>query len=123
MWPGYPLFKDSAKDFANIVWPAIRDFPLVGGGEPVPGEAQTGSELAQALDVPAGIDAWQIQNGYGMRGWASRVQWGAAHNSFTVRVRSRSGVETECHKRLRALEPPQEGYLWPRLTVQVYLDP
>ncbi len=122
MWSGYQLLKDSARDFANIVWPAICNFPLVGGGQLVPVEAQTGSELAQALDVLAGIDAWQIHDGRGMRGLASRVQWGKAHNSFTVRVRSCTGVQTEYHKRLLAMENPQEGYLWPHLTVQAYLD-
>lgn len=27
------LLSDSAKDFANIVWPKIQTLPLIGGGQ------------------------------------------------------------------------------------------
>lgn len=117
------LLRDSAKDFVEIAWPRIKTLPLIGGGELQPVEASSDAEFAKTLDMLAGIDAWQVLTSPGaMRGLASRVQWGHPYNSFTVRVALPSGADTEYHKRIRALENRELGYLYPHLTVQAYLD-
>jgi hypothetical protein len=117
------LLSQSASDFVNIVWPVVKELPLIGGGQLQPVEASSDAEFAKTLDMLAGIDAWQVLTSpAAMRGLASRVQWGQAHNSFTVRIALPSGAETEYHKRIRALDQPDQGFLYPHLTVQAYLD-
>ena len=117
------LLSQSASDFVNIVWPAVKDLPLIGGGQLQPVEASSDAEFAKTLDMLAGIDAWQVLSSpAAMRGLASRIQWGQARNSFTVRIALPSGAETEYHKRIRALDQPELGFLYPHLTVQAYLD-
>jgi hypothetical protein len=77
------------------------------------------------LDQLAGIDAWQIIPGHAMRGIASRVQeapWGS-FDTFTIRWCRFNGIETERHKRLRALHEKNEGWLLPHLTCQTYVTP
>ncbi len=115
---------DSASDFLNIVWPEISMVPLIGGGTLRSVEAVTDQGFAKELDLLAGIDAWQIltQPASSMRGIASRVQWGTAHDSFSVRISSRYGQETEFQKRLHAVRNTEEGYIYPHLTVQAYLE-
>jgi hypothetical protein len=115
---------DSASDFLNIVWPEISIVPLIGGGALRSVEAVTDRGFAKELDFLAGIDAWQIltQPASSMRGIASRVQWGAAHDSFSIRTSSRYGQETEFQKRLHAVRNTEEGYIYPHFTVQAYLE-
>lgn len=68
----------------------------------------------------AGIDCWQIVGG-GMRGIASRVQFGDKdYRSFTVRYKRKSGTITEYEKRKSAIYGDR-GLLYPYLTVQAYL--
>lgn len=113
--------SESASDFQEIVWPVIS--PHIGGGTLVPVEAVSPDNFASELDVLAGIDAWQIvENSLGMRGIASRVQWGSNYKSFSVRYSTPSGAETEYQKRLRAIHQPNEGYIYPHVTVQAFLD-
>jgi hypothetical protein len=81
------LLGQSASDFVNIVWPVVKGLPLIGGGQLQPVEASSDAEFAKTLDMLAGIDAWQVLSSpMAMRGLASRVQWGQAHNTFTVRI-------------------------------------
>lgn len=81
------LLGQSASDFVNIVWPVVKGLPLIGGGQLQPVEASSDAEFAKTLDMLAGIDAWQVLSSpMAMRGLASRVQWGQAHNTFTVRA-------------------------------------
>lgn len=124
-YPKY-IFSDlsnSASDFVNIVWPFISSVEGIGGGHIIPVEAVSCDGFANELDVLAGVDAWQIvQNNKAVRGIASRVQWGTDYQSFSIRYSTPSGVETEFQKRLRALNNPDEGYLFPHLTVQAFLD-
>ena len=114
--------RQSAMDFLTIVWPRI--FDRMGGGRLYPVEMdQHDREIAAALDVMAGIDAWQLCDDAGqMRGLASRVQWCDVkpYDTFTVRWRRGSGVATEVDKRLAALHDPG-GWLSPALTIQAYL--
>lgn len=105
------------------MWAIISNSPVVGGGSIRPVEAVSDSNFKDELDLLAGIDAWQVQcNPSAIRGIASRVQWGEAHDSFTVRTRLPSGKETEFQKRHRAILSIDNGHLFPHLTIQAYLD-
>jgi hypothetical protein len=110
----------SAKAFKEIVWPKI--IGMCGGGELIPVEGSTDTELAKKLDQMAGIDAWQVQAAKGIRGIASRVQFGAAYGSFTIRAARASGASTELEKRRYALNNPDVGYIFPALTIQAYVE-
>jgi hypothetical protein len=115
--------SNSASDFLKIVWPAILSEEKIGGGEIIPVEAVSPNDFASELDVLAGIDAWQVvKDNKAVRGIASRVQWGINYRSFSIRYTTPSGVETEFQKRRFALNNPEEGYLFPHLTVQAFLD-
>lgn len=112
---------DSARDFVEKVWPVIAD--RCGGGELVPVEAVTASPFAKLLDDYSGIDHWQIihENGQ-IRGIASRVQWGNDWQTFTIRIARPSGYLTEYQKRMATLTHKDEGWVFPPLTSQAYLD-
>lgn len=115
--------SNSASDFVNIVWPDIASAEGIGGGQIIPVEAVSPDDFASELDILAGVDAWQVvENNKGLRGIASRVQWGGDYRSFTIRYSTPSGAETEFQKRLRAINNPDEGYLFPHLTVQAFLN-
>lgn len=115
--------SDSAADFLHVVWPRIAPLAIVGGGSLQPVEAVAKKPFKEQLDLLAGIDAWHIQTQpSAIRGLASRVQWGAARRTFTIRTRSQGGGETELEKRARAIANQENGHLFPHLTVQAYLD-
>ena len=111
----------SAEAFAFSVWPVIG--PMLGGGQLVSVESVAAIDFAKQLDVLAGIDAWQIQSNARLRGLASRVQWvtGNPYNTFTIRKSRTSGATTEYEKRLKAINNPRAGWLFPALTVQAYI--
>lgn len=112
--------SDSAADFTRVVWPVIKEH--CGGGTFVPVESASTSGFDSNLDIQAGIDAWQVHQELGIRGIASRVQWGdKAWNTFTVRKSRASGVKTEYEKRLAAITG-SGGWLYPHLTVQAYVS-
>ena len=114
---------ESAADFQNVVWPKIASLQLVGGGQLRPVEATAETYFKEQLDLLAGIDAWQIQaSPSAIRGLASRVQWGPARKTFTIRTHSIGGGETELAKRARAIANIGNGHLFPHFTVQAYLD-
>ncbi len=109
----------SARDFLEVVAPAIRCH--IGEGRILSNEEIGNLDLRQAMDVLAGLDAWQLQDKQGrMRSIASRVQYKENYRSFTVRTRRASGSTTELSKRLEAFRQPG-GWLFPALTVQAYL--
>lgn len=111
----------SAKAFKEIVWPEIAHWCR--GGELIPVEGVTDSRMASLLDQLAGIDAWQVVDGEGVRGIASRVQFGASYRSFTIRRnRVHSTRETEWQKRRRSHKNQDAGWLYPTLTVQAYIS-
>ena len=73
------------------------------------------------LDCLAGIDAWHVIDGAGMRGVASRVQWCLkSWRTFTIRYALASGHDTEWQKRSAALE--DGTLLYPEWTVQAYVS-
>lgn len=111
--------SDSAYDFNRLVWPVIK--MGMGGGELVAVETVANNDFAKQLDLLSGIDAWHVQEGCGLRGIASRVQWGdKCWETFTIRMARDSGAATEYQKRLNAIEST-DGWLYPVLTVQAYV--
>ena len=111
----------SAFDFTRVVWPALA--PKLGGGEIVPIEAVSHAGFNKELDTLAGIDAWLIRRGKAsICGVASRVQWGRAWNTFTIRISRPSGASTEYEKRLRAIDNRDHGFLYPHYTIQGYIE-
>jgi hypothetical protein len=107
----------SSTAFLDVVWPQIG--PVFGGGQIIPVETVTDSEMAKLLDTRAGIDMWLVL-GDSMYGLASRVQWSdTSWDTFTVRRSLPSGASTEFDKRRHAIT---SGALYPRLTVQAYVS-
>lgn len=108
----------SQETFRDSVWPHIT--ARLGGGELIPVETVTDSDMALALDTLAGVDMWWVISGQ-VYPIASRVQYGStAWRTFTVRASRPSGAATELHKRRHAIET---GALYPSLTVQAYVNP
>lgn len=108
----------SSTLFVEQVWPIIK--PFLDNGELMSMEGRPDIELAKQLDMKAGIDGWQIHKD-GIRGIASRIQeskrlW----DTFTIRLSRDSGAITEFEKRLKAIESPDRGWIYPALTVQAY---
>jgi len=112
--------RASSSDFINVVWPAIQD--QLGGGFLEPVESVTETAFTKTLDILSGIDAWQVINDVGVRGIASRVQWGNDWRTFTVRKELWSGAETEWHKIQRAQSLMDRGFIRAHLIVQAYLN-
>lgn len=107
----------SSRDFLNIVWPQLgKRF-----GEIIPVESVTANTFAKELDARSGIDNWLIGRDGHMRGLASRVQWhDRGYGTFTIRVRTRYGNETEYHKRKR--EIATDGAITPFYVCQAYVS-
>lgn len=112
--------SDSTYDFVRVVWPAIRS--KLGGGDVMPVETIDDQEMARALDILGGVDAWHIMgSGMGIRGIASRVQWGQTWETFTLRERRPNGAKTELAKRLES-RSRTDGRLYPYITVHAYVE-
>lgn len=91
----------SSGDFLRLVWPVIGS----GFGEAIPLESVSDIDFARELDRRAGIDVWLVSVDGHMRGLASRVQWtDDPYDTFTIRVRSKTGRPTEFHKRKAEIE-------------------
>jgi hypothetical protein len=71
------------------------------------------------LDRKAGIDYLWI-DAVGIRGVATRCQWGTNYKTFTIRKERTTGETTEMVKRLDSFA--KGGYLYPHWTIQSYLD-
>lgn len=118
---------NSARVLREVVWPVISE--RIGGGRLISVETVTSAGFAREIDTLAGVDAWQVIDGRGMRGLASRVQAGPAAlnedgepwNTFSVRYRLPSGRPTEYHKRRAEIEGARLGWLRPHLTCQAYV--
>jgi hypothetical protein len=108
----------SARIFQSMVWPLCRKH--FGGGELLQMEGRPDIELARLLDMRAGIDGWHIHSG-GMRGIASRVQYGHDWRTFTVRMSRDSGAKTEYQKRFEAIHTAR-GWIYPAITVHAYAE-
>lgn len=110
--------SESAENFKQVVWPRIKDD--IGGGYIEPVESVMNEGMTKELDILAGIDAWQVINKKGIRGIASRVQYGRAWDTFTIRYSRPSGAKTEYQKRVDQLT--DGSFLLPEYTIQAYLD-
>lgn len=114
---------DSAYDFLKIVYPRLKQLNFIRGNL-IPIEAATDikfKNLAQKFDQLAGIDVWQIVENEGIKGIASRIQWGEkAWNTFTIRKSRSSGAKTEYEKRLYAIETNE--WIYPYYTIQAYIS-
>ena len=110
---------EANRDFMNLVLPVIT--PACGGGTFLPVEVMRDNEIAQDLDLMAGVDVWQRIDGEGVRGIAARVQQGSVNwGTFTIRQTRTSGAQTEYEKRKMAIESGR--YIYPYLTCQAYVN-
>lgn len=109
-------------DSANNSWNSIKKEldDLFGRSSDIRDIESMDSELCQMFDKTCGIDAIQFIDGQA-RGVAIRVQWGVSYETFTIRFKRRSGVKTEWGKRMEAITQ-DKGYLYPYLTIQIYLN-
>lgn len=114
--------SNSCFDFQRLVWPVLCSKI---GGELMVVEGMAHDDMRTRLDVLAGIDAWHIKDGSGMRGIGSRIQWirpgTRPYNTFTIRKSRESGASTEFEKRRRAIAS-KDGWLFPHLTVHAYVQ-
>ena len=113
---------DSSTRFQRVVWPRFESQ----FGAVIPVESVSENVFAEELDRRAGVDVWLLSRGRGghMRGLASRVQEQyKCHETFTVRVRSRSGRPTELHKRRAEIAANDcgAGVISPHYFVQGYV--
>lgn len=106
--------KDSARAIHSIKDTVL---PCLISGSIVSIENAT-NEILIWMDMYSGIDMVR-KNGNGLQGIASRVQFGHAYNTFTIRAQRRTGAKTELEKRLKAIA---EGYFYPVFTMQAYFD-
>jgi len=111
----------SSQAFRCVVWPIIQHEQWLGPGDFELVEDQS-DYLRRSFDILAGIDLWHIDTARGMRGIASRIQWGCNFQTFTIRYSTASGARTEFQKRLEAIENPDEGWAFPIFTVQAYIS-
>lgn len=110
--------SDSCFDFLRLVYPKLQTENFI-SGKLVPVESVTAEGTTKDLDMLAGIDIWQIRQDKGMRGIASRLQWGPkAWNTFTIRKKRSSGAKTEYEKRIEAITT--KVWLYPFFTCQAY---
>jgi len=79
---------------------------------------ESDNKILLMFDQFSGIDYLRKDN-IGLQGIATRVQFGKAWNSFTIRTRRCTGVKTEYEKRLEQIE---KGYIYPYYTLQCYFD-
>ncbi|GAG54689.1 unnamed protein product, partial [marine sediment metagenome] len=106
-----------SRDFKNIVWPVFSEW--LGGGKIIPIETIMDSKFCELLDMTAGIDAWQIINFKGIRGIASRIQWGKTNwRSWTIRYEKKSGYDTEFQR----LTNNDKTLLKATYHIQAYID-
>ena len=112
--------KTSGELFRRLVWPVVRRW--CGDGRIIHVEALKDNDIARSLDVHAGIDVWQIVDGSGARGIASRVQAGKFYSfrTFTIRKDRQSGALTEWQKRVEAVRSGRWTY--PILMCHAYAD-
>jgi len=76
------------------------------------------NEVLIMMDQHSGID-YIRENEIGLQGIASRVQWGKAWDTFSIRTKRRTGAETEFEKRKKQIK---HNYFYPFFTLQAYFD-
>jgi len=122
----------SAKVFAEVVLPVIRDKLT---GTLVMTESKLNKkenppphvQLFEYLDLRGGIDGWLVEEDR-VVGVASRVQQVKADflpwRGFTIRTtREATGASTELEKRQYAIQHIEEGWVWPGIAIQAFVEP
>ena len=81
------------------------------------------NEILMLIDQHSGID-YIVDDGEGLVGVATRVQWGGNYRTFTIRESRHTGSKTEYEKRKHALRliHKDSSYIYPALTMQAYFD-
>lgn len=105
---------NSVRAIRSIEYTAI---PKLISGNIIEVEAEK-DDLRKMLDREAGIDYFR-EDGHGLQGIASRVQFAYTLDTFTIRTERESGNTTELEKRLYAIE---HDYLYPEFTLQAYFN-
>jgi len=108
---------DLKKSILAIEKIRLDVLPKLINGEIISIEESDNSVLL-LFDKYSGIDYLRKDN-LGLQGIASRVQFGKAWNSFTIRTKRHTGAKTEYEKRLEQIE---KGYIYPYYTLQAYFD-
>jgi hypothetical protein len=106
--------SDSVKAMEKI---KLTVLPELISGEIISIEESNNSVLL-LFDQYSGID-YLRKNDIGLQGIASRIQFGKAWNTFTIRTERISGAKTEYVKRKEQIK---EGYIYPYYTLQAYFD-
>lgn len=115
MADNFTITFQKSLDYQKIIKPLLEK---VLKGELITVEGETLNETAKLLDTLAGIDLWFANKEKGMRGIASRIQYGKNWRTFTIRLERDSGAKTEYEKRKYAID---NDYLYPVITYQAYL--
>jgi len=114
------LLRLSTWAFLNLLAPELTK---IIGGKFIPVEGTTVSHLVTTLDQLAGIDAWHVKWGQGVRGMASRIQFiaagGSAWPTFTIRAWRASGAATELQKRREAIA---DDHIYPYWMTEAYVE-
>jgi hypothetical protein len=109
----------SIHDMEHTVFPILRrECTAFQQGRLMSIEAMNNS-LSTLLDMHTGIDVLHMRSGHGIRGIATRVQYGEDYRSFTVRTHRPSEAQTEYGKRLASIKGE---YIYPYWTLQAYLS-
>tara|TARA_R110000868_G_scaffold239826_1_gene494309 strand:- start:394 stop:906 length:513 start_codon:yes stop_codon:yes gene_type:complete len=106
--------KDSIKAMEKI---KLTVLPKLIDGEIISIEESDNGVLL-LFDKYSGID-YLRKNDIGLQGIASRIQFGNAWNTFTIRTERISGAKTEYIKRKEQIKL---GYIYPFYTLQAYFD-
>lgn len=104
----------SNNTFTDVVEPVLLELM---GGEFIVVEGVTDPVYVK-MDLLSGIDILHVSD-KGIRGIASRVQYGKAWDTFTVRTSRESGKETEYAKRQWSID---NEYIYPYYTLQAYVS-
>lgn len=102
-----------------VVLPAIQH--VIGKGRVRLVESITDNEVANDLDMHAGIDLYTLHESGGLVGVASRVQYNRAYPTMTVRETTAGGGMTEYEKRRRAIRSQGE-IIYPYWTCHAYVN-
>lgn len=116
--------KASTKAFTSHVWPKVTS--CLGGGRVVSIEGSGDTDyFAQLLDTYSGIDILHVDDSRSLlRGLATRnQQTKRLFHTLTVRFSRPNGCEVEFHKRLRTINEPNAGWMFPALAIHSYFTP
>ncbi|AGM12001.1 hypothetical protein DNAM5_144 [Haloarcula californiae tailed virus 1] len=112
--------QQSERDFREEVLPEIRDwFP--DEGEIIAVEGNATDRMRKMLDMHAGVDAFVVRPGIGVRGIANRVRYGNRYRrTFTISAPDENANHPSAfEKRVTAV---QSDYVMPYWMVTAFFD-